>query len=700
MRNEFSPFGFAAGALCVLSLFSFRAYAQDRDKDHKDEHPNGIVQDWSLHHVVYPRVGPIESLIAVQHDDRAILSWQEAEREDWHRARDRDLDRDHRPSHGTQGDLYLDWSISLGSGTTALAMYPAKYTFNINATPNCTTDFIVFPVNAVGLSAIAATGTVTSGSATINITAGAITPPYVGKGITGVGIPAGDTIAAITGNPASSLTLAVAATAGTGIAEALTVSGQPNIVGFNNLYSGTAGGTGVCNAGRTAGPTDDGVSATTIWSYNITAAGGVVATSPALSLDGTKIAFVETGAGAAQFHVLAPKTGDGVATNLQTVTSPLSITSGFAAVAPAAGQATNLVLGSANDTLSSPFVDYDADAAYVGNDAGVLFRIINVFCARTACTGGGSPAPSLDSTWGTGGAVTIGGTCTGSSGKLTGPVAARGNVFVGCSDGKLYGFSTTTGSPIAGSPLTVGSTGSFGGIVDPPLVDLVNGFVYVVAGNSSGTGTPSVLVQASTASFTTPTPVVATLGAGGQFNLHAPSFNEAYFSSPISSVGNVQGSTGGGVTSRGTTSNWQIYEWADSGVGGPATLYGVGFTNNLHVMTAGPASNFLQVTGSAGVEFSPLTTILNGSVDQLYMSGLTTLTPNFIEYNLTDFAGLFPNVLFPINGTSSVGGSRGEGHGTTGIVVDNVSPDVQASSVYFGIPSLNTAVKLTQSALQ
>ena len=40
---------------------------------------------------------------------------------------------------------------------------------------------------------------------------------------------------------------------------------------------------------------DDGISATTIWSYNIKAAGGQVATSPALSLDGTKVAFVETG---------------------------------------------------------------------------------------------------------------------------------------------------------------------------------------------------------------------------------------------------------------------------------------------------------------------------------------------------------------------------------------------------------------------
>jgi hypothetical protein len=278
---------------------------------------------------------------------------------------------------------------------------------------------------------------------------------------------------------------------------------------------------------------------------------------------------------------------------------------------------------------------------------------------------------------------------------LTGPVVAgTGNIFVGCSDGKLYGF-TPAGAPLTHPSVTVGNGLTAGGIVDPPLVDAVNGFVYAVSGNN---GTNSVLVQASATDLSSP--VTAILGAGGQFDLHLPYFNEAYFTSAFTSVANVQGTTGSNTTT-GSTSNWQIYEWADSGVAGsPATLYGVGF-NSSHVVTAGPASNFLQVVGSIGVEFSPLTEILNGSVDQLYASGLTTVTPNFLEYNLTHFTpGLFPNVLFPISTTSAIGGSRAEGNGTTGIVVDNVSASAQASSVYFAVPSLHTAVKLTQLSLQ
>src|SRR5437879_13026347 len=40
-----------------------------------------------------------------------------------------------------------DWSISLGSAGTAGAMYPAKFTFDINATPSWANDFVVFPAN-------------------------------------------------------------------------------------------------------------------------------------------------------------------------------------------------------------------------------------------------------------------------------------------------------------------------------------------------------------------------------------------------------------------------------------------------------------------------------------------------------------------------------------------------------------------------
>ena len=40
--------------------------------------------------------------------------------------------------------LKIDWSISLGAGNVAPNMFPAKYSFDINATPSCTNDYVVY----------------------------------------------------------------------------------------------------------------------------------------------------------------------------------------------------------------------------------------------------------------------------------------------------------------------------------------------------------------------------------------------------------------------------------------------------------------------------------------------------------------------------------------------------------------------------
>ena len=558
--------------------------------------------DWSTSHTLFPRVGEIHSLVAVQHDPRAILSWQAAERQDFLRVRG--------PRHflPTPSDVNRDWSISLGTGGVAPSMYPAKFTFDIGAAPTCTAvspavpDYAVFPVNVAG-------------SAT-----------------------------------------------------------QPNIVAFDNLYSGTTPSNGICNRASPP-PGDNGTSATTFWSYNITAAGGKVATSPTLSLDGTKVAFVESGSGVAHFHVLAWKGGDGVdvtTPNAQNVLKPVSITSGFAALAPvaASGTVTDLALGSADDTLSSPFVDYTNDVAYIGNDSGVLFRVINVFCTTSACISGGTPAPSLDPTWGTAGALTIGGTC---SGKVSGAVedGGTGHILVGCSDGMVYGFDSTGTS--LGTAVTVGNGTAKGGIVDPPMIDAVRGFLYAVSG-ASGVSGPSVMVQAKTTDMSGV--VTATLGAGGAFDLHAPSFSSGYFSSAI-------------------TTHWLLYEWALNAAGTNIMLYGATFTAG-HIMNSGTPANTIQVGGSTPVEFSPTTEFLNGANDQVFVSGITLASPNFIEYNMNAFLALFPNSFPPVGAT---GATASESGGTSGIIVDNTSGSAQASSIYFGSLTTHNAIKLTQSGL-
>jgi len=666
VRKEFSPFRFAVYALCALSLFGLRAYGQD--KEQAKARPNGIVQDWSRRFAVYPRVGPLKSLIALQNDPRAIESWQEAARQDWHRW------RNPRPVRSPKTSFVRDWNISLTTSGNAAnvipaAMFPAKYNFDATGTvtsANCTGDYVAYTVNA-GLAPETITATLSSSTA-VTITSGTITAAYVGEPVTGTGIPAGTTVAAV----GSTTTFTLSASATVSASETLTVSGQPNLVILNNLYSGTAGGTGLCN--RPTPVNDDGVSATVYASYFLDAVGGgLISTSPTLSPDGQKIAVVESGVGVrALLEVVAFDGGvDGVDPNsAQNVLLPRFIP-GTDMENGAPGEGTGNVgvisLGSASDTNSSPFYVSNADEIYVGDDGGNLYRALNVFCTSAVCQNNGN-GMILDSTWGNSGQLPVGGTCTG---MLTGPVVdGFGNVFVGCADGNLYGF-TSAGLPLTGSPIAVGNGGADGGIVDPPLVDVVNGYLYVASGNN---GSNSVVVQVQDTGSTITKTSTATLDPGGIFNVHAPAFNNAYFS-------------GSGTP--------LLYELSPGAVSSSVIhLSGIGFTS--HVMNTTPTDVYSDFNGT--FESTPITEFFNGTEDNLFSTSVTNINDGLaFVVNYTVTAG------FPSGGSNPDG--VGEGEGTGGIIVDNNSAEPQASSIYFGVigpggTNANSAVKLTQSGLE
>ncbi|HUE42136.1 MAG TPA: hypothetical protein VMP12_01180 [Candidatus Sulfotelmatobacter sp.] len=566
------------------------------------------VADWSTRHVVYTQFGTSNALELAGRDPRANMRWREVEQRETIRRLNEFQSRSYL-QFGLRNPVrrfpirqtttpQRDWSVSLGVGTTAPAMFPAKFSFDTTAAPNCTNDFVVFPVN-------------------------------VGS-----------------------------------------TNGQPNIVAFNNLYSGTGGGTtGICATRTTpGGHSDTKSSPTVLWSYNIhsinpTGTGGAVPTSPSLSLDGTKVAFVESATGnPAHFHVLAWKSGDGQSTNLQTVTGGKEITSP-SSNAPAAGSGsfTDLTLGATTDTNSSPYVDYANDTAYVGNDSGSLYRIKNVFCTLPTCA---TAIPGLDSTWGTGGVV-----ATGCTGKLTAPVQdfPSLNVYVGCSDGKVYGFNSV-GTPLPNSPLLVGDGSPTGGIVDPPIVDPVNAVVYAAAGTgASPNGASAVVVQAKRDLSGAR---VATIGPAGQFKIHSPAFNDPYFTSA-------------------TNTSWILYAASLVKVGTnkyDVNLFGMTFDASRNMQTGTPTNSYDY--GTIEGEYAPLTEFKNGTTDQLFfgllLSSGTAL--NLGNFNINSFPSTTPPGI-------------GEGNGPSGMIVDNASTSAQASSIYFGVQGSNTAVKLTQAGL-
>ncbi len=591
-------------------------------------------RDWSTRYVMYSNWGYFADVNKASSDPRAIFSWRERPESMRYRfPPSRPIPRPVPRPRPVASALQRDWSIYLGTAGTAPGMYPAKYSFDVTQAPSCANDYVVFPIAAQGSNT------------------------------------------------------------------------QPNVAAFNQLYSGTAGANGICN--RTPSASDLGTTAEVYWSYNVQGitGGGAVPTSPVISFDpnnvsntGTAVAFVESISGsAAHFHVLAFKAGDGVvATNRQNVLVPKTISS-FASSAPVAGSgtATDLALGSSKTgtvTISSPFVDYVRDVAYVGNDIGILYRIKDVFCTsvNADCKGGTKPAPSLDASWGTGGAVTV---CIG---ELTGPVLdfVTMNVYVGCSDGKLYSVSQTgTVKSLVVGDGTASKT--YGSILDPPVVDGVNGFVYAVSG-SGNAGAYGVLVQAK---MDFSSSVVAQIGAGNQCIIHAPVFNNEYYTSPTT--------TGALVYVGGTTGVISQPCSATSTTTGDIFIYAVGLNSTTGVMTAGAATNTLNAGGGPGAEWAPLLEFYNSttSIDWLFVAALQSSQTNMATVNITSSAfGTFANFVE-------------YGLGPSGMTVDNNSASAQAASIYFNAqgenagcsnntdPSVLTdtggcAVKLTQAALE
>ena len=549
----------------------------------------GQVTDWSSRHILYPQGTSMRALAISQRDPRAYWNYvrilQAANTARALRATEgvkesasapRGLEGegladgsnyagDVRPGRGpTKVPLppKADWSVPLGAAGLAQDMYPAKFSFDVNATPDCTNDYVVYTMNTA---------------------------------------PSGT---------------------------------QANIVAYNNLYSGSAGGTGICGGGT----------ATTMWAYQVSTV--ALPTSPIVSLDGTKVAFVD-GANPAVFHVLTWTAGEG---------------SVFAPATPTPSEIVDVTLtGATTDSFSSPFIDYYADAAYVASDSGKLYKITGVFKGTPAL----APAP-----W----PRRIG---FGAS-HPTSPVIdfSTGEIFIGGADGNLYGF-TKGGAQFF--PISIGDGSATGGIVDAPVVDGVNGLLYVATGTDFTLTSNATLTQVSTASFA---PLqVAPIGDSGAAPIHAGAFNDAYYTSM-------------------TNTDWFFYVCGVASGGSTPVLYRVGFDGTRTMLAATDAAS-VSLSANAGEQCSPITELNNG-VDRLFLGLLTSAQVEFFDVST--------NSTPTLGGTGAVA-PVAESGGTSGIIIDNVSTATQASSIYFStlgaspncmVAGINQhcAVKLTQAGLQ
>ncbi|MGD0470499.1 MAG: hypothetical protein ABSA54_19125 [Terriglobales bacterium] len=475
--------------------------------------------------------------------------------------------------------------------------------------------------------------------------------------------------------------------------------GQANIVGFNQLYVNSTN-SGICA----------GTAPTVYFSYFVGT--GKVQTSPSLSNDGTKIAYIESVAGASKLHVTTIGTTGGNGTS---ATSP---------VAPGVGNNaadTAITLnGGVNVSVSSPFVDYEDDIAYVGDDSGKLHKFTPVF--------NGTPAEVIGG--GTGWPVTV------SAAILTGPVwdSVTSKVYVGDSAGILSSVSTS------GTVTSSGTLAAGGGIVDAPLLDSGAERVYVFVGENTGAPGASAVVQfnISSGNITSGgTGSAETLGTGnGTTPLYIGMFDNIYFSS-----GSVPGPTGNLYTCGNTGGNPTLYQIPISAdamqtpVPGPvlANAAGAGcspVSENFNspddwIFVAVPSNSCGATNGATAggclMSFnvaSAAPTIgpwlpsyayvlnnevvdTNGNIQKVFTAGTSgTSAPS---WNTSGHTGDGP-VVWDYVSASNGQTTAAQPTGTSGIVIDNVSALGGTSNIYFGALSgtgtTNSAVKMTQAGLQ
>lgn len=608
--------------------------------------PLGVPQDWSNHTVVYAHV--LTPQEAQQRGPKAMKKWMRDARDPrFLVALTRRLNKEAAaanvpsaapggsggahpqwwqppPPPPKSGKLGRDWNVSLGSigGTGSPDVYPAKYSFDINAAPSCANDFVVYPTANPGTRS-QWTGTFTGDAGTGNtltvngtiLTSGALTTGIASVDFANSGNSANEATSLAAGvNGQVSATGVSASSSGavvtftypggsvpTAPTEALnnytqsavttTSHADATLVGYNNLYKTTCSGT----------------VPSVMFAYN-TGSGATTRTSPVLSYydGGKQVAFVQSNSSNVAQLVLLKWSAASPGTPTSP-TTPTTVTAANYRACTAPCMTLFTFSGSADDLHSSPFVGYADDTLWVGDANGSLHKFTNVFAGTPAeVTSGGFPA------------------LVSNGNDLSPPVYdvnARqvyvGSAFSGTTGGTFARVDGTSGTVFNSAALTTVTTASTGALA-APLLDQGNARVYafLFSDGSAGDGTTCTtftgqpngcrsIVQFATGFAAGNAGTKKFVGRGN--NSPVLVFNEGTFDDAYYSSANGTGAMyicGGQPGNTYYTTLWKIPITA-SVMGTPVQGAELGYHDNS--------------TGRTG-DCSTVTEVMNGSTEYLFVS--------------------------------------------------------------------------------
>lgn len=630
-----------------------------------------VVTDWSTRHVVFAKPRTEADAARLEHNTRYKMQVYRRNAPAFRKLADALVDnsnlldrftnraQDPNPRPTKADPVHRDWSVNLNGNVgeqtptpnVGASQFPAKYTFNINAAPDCVNDFVVYNTNTHLL------------------------------------------------------------------------------VAFNNLYT-MPDGSGICSG---SGPK-------VMWAYYATTNGGVTSTSPVLSYEGTQVAFVESSASGSVLHIIKWKKGQGTIASpiyaSQVTGAPSDWTAcptyyggcewnvpfaqdyiGHTGINPdvtvnAAGadgrpRPDNYTTQApATDSNSAPYYDYDTDILYVGTDTANLHEFTNVFQHYSTA----QPSENT-ATW----PVYMN---TTANPALTGPVedSFSGRIFVADSDGFLRYVETSDANAPNDTCRTSGSAGPYpclsdnnfqsgNAVPDPPIVDSSLGTVMIFQGidpysvSAYAAQAPSTSCVCGQSEFNPGPFTFADFGYvnGDGIPLHSGDFDNNYYES--------DGAPGGVTGFMYVCAIDPLYDFA--GTGGNTALRRVTFDSN-GLITGADTTDFLPVATDPYDQCSPMTEVYNpngsatspgGPADLMFFSVQSHSVPCLIggtTYSSDAPAGgcimsvdvtadsdpvVLPATAPPFPAAFSAW--LAEDGGTSGIIVDNVSIDIGASSIYF-----------------
>ncbi len=445
---------------------------------------------------------------------------------------------------------------------------------------------------------------------------------------------------------------------------AAATSAQANLVGLTNLYTDGAG-TGYC----------PGTSPTFLFAYDIGTGGSPL--SPVLSLDGTRVAWIENRTATSSYlHITIWIANNGVSATYPTTPAgsflngtcnPVASACDYAIEYTAATYPGCTTAYTAENSHSDLYVDYPSDTGFISANNGLLYHIKNIFSTTTT--------PSVDF------CIPVNASFEGApSSAMSGPVydPLLNEVFITDSE-NIYAYivneSVTGPSFVPATPASYTYGNAASGYNYPtgpgPLLDAFNGFIYVsstydAAGETSVTQLLTSLASAAPVELGHRSTNVNPLLFYGAFDNNYYTYGPANAASTLYSCGTDT-----------TTHNAQ-------------DLFAISFSPTTGVVNATPAmsdNKNVNPGGKAGV-CSPITEFYDGTNDRIFVgmgeegaaTGADVVTMWNVNTQLTS-ASDTPAATSP---NTYLGG-------TSGIATDNASADAQAESIYFSTEDAGSA---------